>query len=361
VFITPRLHPDLNCGLGIATDDVAAALAAHPAAKLVALVSPSYCGVASDLSGIADHAHARGIPVYVDEAWGPHFHFHPALPRSAMASGVDGAVTSPHKLLACLSQGSVLHVKGTRIDPSRVAGAVGMTQTTSPLLPILAALDACRRQMAMAGELLLERTIELAQDARSALRALAGLRVFGLDLLGDDVYGYDPTKLVIDVLGLGLTGFEVERALRRRFGIAPEMSDSVGVICLVTVGDTRESVRRLINAFSVLSAERRPATGDAAYISLRSSGTIIGPSQQALSPREAFFARSRPVPLAEAVGEVAAALVVPYPPGIPILTPGELITAATVEYLRDGVRCGMYVSGGVDSRLETILVVSGPH
>src|ERR671912_2982033 len=150
VYLAPRLHPELNVGLGISAEEVAAALELHPDTKLIALVSPSYCGVASDLDGIAAVAHARGIPVYVDEAWGPHFHFHPSLPSSAMASGADGAVTSIHKVL------------------------VGLT------------------------------------------------------------------KLVIDVDGLGITGYQAEDALRNRFGVGPEMSDLVGVVCLITIGDSVE-------------------------------------------------------------------------------------------------------------------------
>lgn len=171
VYVAPRLHPRLNIGMGIAPADVAAALDAHPAARLVALVSPSYCGVASDLRGIVRVANARGVPVYVDEAWGPHIGFHPALPASAMASGVDGAVASTHKVLGSLTQAAVLNIQGTRVAPERVATAVGMVNTTSPSVMILASIDACRRQMALHGEALLGTTLALAADARERLRA----------------------------------------------------------------------------------------------------------------------------------------------------------------------------------------------
>ncbi|HEU0163470.1 MAG TPA: aminotransferase class I/II-fold pyridoxal phosphate-dependent enzyme, partial [Thermomicrobiales bacterium] len=135
-YVAPRLHPELDIAFGIAAEDVAAALTSYPAAKLVAIVSPSFCGVASDLEAIAAVAHARDVPLYVDEAWGAHFHFHPDLPASAMASGADAAVASVHKLLPALSQGSVLHVRGSRLDLHRINQTVHMTQTTSPLLPI---------------------------------------------------------------------------------------------------------------------------------------------------------------------------------------------------------------------------------
>ncbi|MBA3450131.1 MAG: aminotransferase class I/II-fold pyridoxal phosphate-dependent enzyme, partial [Chloroflexia bacterium] len=184
VYLAPRLHHELNVGLGITADDVAAMLARHPDAKLVALVSPSYCGVASDLSGIAAVAHARGVPVYVDEAWGPHFHFHPALPTSAMASGVDGAVASTHKVLGSLTQAAILNVRGGLIDVDRVRTTVGMVQTTSPSVLLLASIDTTRRQMALDGEALLERAIVLADEARRRLRNLPGISVLDAELLG---------------------------------------------------------------------------------------------------------------------------------------------------------------------------------
>src|SRR5918994_211781 len=183
VYLAPRLHPELNVGLGISVAEVAAALELHPDTKLVVLVSPSYCGVASDLEGVTAVAHARQIPVYVDEAWGPHFHFHPAIPRSAMASGVDGAVSSIHKVLGGLTQAAILNVRGGLIDPDRVRTAIGMVQTTSPSVLVLASIDAARRQMAFHGEILLERTIALAAEARRQLQALPGISVLDADRL----------------------------------------------------------------------------------------------------------------------------------------------------------------------------------
>src|SRR5215217_5711919 len=242
VYVAPRLHPDLDVGLGIDAADVAATLDAHPNAKLVALVSPSYCGVSSDLRAIAAVSHARGVPVYVDEAWGPHFHFHPALPASAMASGVDGAVASTHKVLGAITQSAVLNVQGPWVDVGRLSGTVAMSQTTSPAAFILASIDTCRRQMMLQGEELLSRTIELAQQARRRVQAIPGVSVLDAEQLG--ITHYDLTKLVVDVHGIGLTGFELEEMLRFRFSIVPEMSDLTGIVCLITVGDTQESIDR---------------------------------------------------------------------------------------------------------------------
>ena len=359
VYLAPRLHPVLNVGLGVDPAAVAAALAAHPTAKLVVLVSPSYCGVPSDLAAIAAVAHARGVPVYVDEAWGPHFAFHPALPPSAMASGVDGAVASTHKVLGALTQSAILHCQGPRVDQGRLATAVGMAQSTSPAATILASIDGCRRQMALAGESLLNRAINLARDARERLRAIPGVGVLGGDDLG--LAAFDETKLVIDVHRLGLTGFAAEAALRDRFRLQPEMSDLVGVVCLVTIGDTSERLDRLVDAFATLAREAATdgTVGRDTGAVLRSSGAVLAPGDQALSPREAFFAPTRAVSPANAIGEISAELVIPYPPGIPVLAPGDIISPEKIAYLLEGAAHGMYLSGPADPTLGTIRVVVG--
>ena len=354
VYVAPRLHPSLQIGLGLSVADVAATLDAHPAARLLIVTSPTYWGVASDLGGIVAAAHARGVAVYVDEAWGPHFGFHPGLPSSAMASGADGAVTSPHKLLTGLSQAALLHVRGGWVDPARVAGAVKLMQTTSPLLPILASLDACRRQMALHGEGMLERTIGLAEAARSALGRLPGIDVLDAERLGLAPELYDPTRLVIDVRGRGLSGYAAERQLRERCGIAPEMSDGAGIVCLVTVGDTASTVQRLVRAVAALDGGADPlATAKCPRV----AGTAIAPGEQALTPREAYFAATRAVPLARAAGEIASEAVIPYPPGIPVLTPGEVISEVKLDCLREGLAGGMHVRGAADATLATVRVV----
>jgi arginine/lysine/ornithine decarboxylase len=358
VYIAPRLHPTLDIGLGIEATDVEDALRKHPDAKMLVLVSPSYCGVSSDLTAIAEVAHARNVPVYVDEAWGPHFHFHPALPLSAMDSGVDGAVASTHKVLGAFTQSAVLHVKGPRVNPDRVATAVGMAQTTSPAAFILATIDGCRRQMVRHGRELLDVAIELAEDARYRLQRIPGVSVLDAEMLGVDFY--DLTKLVIDVHGLGLTGFQVEDELRYRYHINPESSDLTSVICLVTIGDTRESLDRLVSAFESLSRSQngsKPKNGKAVT---RSSGAVVAPGIQAMSPRDAFYSRQRAIPLDQAAGEISAELVIPYPPGIPVLAPGDVITVEKLEYLKFGAASGMYISGAADHQLRTIHVVDEP-
>jgi arginine/lysine/ornithine decarboxylase len=237
--------------------------------------------------------------------------------------------------------------------PDRGHTTVGMMQTTSPSVLVLASIDAARRQMALHGEVMLERAIALAGDARRRLQALPGVSVLDADQLG--IGAFDLTKLVIDVDGLGVTGYQAEDALRNRFGVGPEMSDLVGVVCLITIGDTEASIQRLVDAFATLSRERRGSGTNS--VARRSSGAAVAAAEQAMSPREAFFSPSRAIPLAQSSGEISTELVIPYPPGIPVLAPGEVITDEKVAYLDEGIAHGMYVSGPADPKLKSIRVV----
>jgi lysine decarboxylase len=277
-----------------------------------------------------------------------------------MRSGADIAVTSAHKLLSSLSQGAILNAHGTRLDLGRLAAAVRMGQTTSPLVPILASLDACRRQMVLDGDRMLERTLELAASTRQGLESIPGITVRDAERLGLPSRLYDATRLVIDVQGLGVSGFFVERALRAQFGIAVEMSDLIGIVCLVTIGDSQSRVNRLIDALGTIAREQGVTRLASIGTYPRSAGTVTAPGEQVCSPRDAFFGRSRAVPLDAAAGEVAAELVVPYPPGIPVLVPGERITTTKIDYLAEIRRRGASVRGPSDPRLATVRVMAPP-
>ena len=291
----------------------------------------------------------EAVPVYVDEAWGPHFHFHPALPPSAMASGVDGAVSSTHKVLGGLTQAAILNVRSRARRPDRVRTAVDMVQTTSPSVLVLASIDATRRQMALAGEELVEKAITLADDARRRLQALPGIAVLDAERLG--VEAFDLTKLVIDVDGLGITGFAAEDALRNRFGVGPEMSDLVGVVCLITIGDPRRhrSPRRTPSPPSPGSITAGPMHRPRR----RSSGAVVAASHWHDPARGIFLSPHAPLPLDAAGGEVSTELIIPYPPGIPVLAPGEIITTDKVDYLARWRRPRHVHLGPADPRWQT--------
>jgi arginine/lysine/ornithine decarboxylase len=355
VWVAPSIDPANDLPLDIDPVTVAQALARHPAAKAVALVSPSYVGIASDLVTIGTLCHRAGIPLLVDEAWGPHFAFHPQLPPSAMQAGADVGVSSTHKMLAAITQGSTLVARAGRVDLQRLHTVVDMVQTTSPSAQIYASLDASRRQMALHGRELLERTLALAHRLRAELSRIVGLEVLGERVMaGRGGAALDPTRVLIDVHLLGLSGHEAELYLRRQHGLHVEMSDLRSVELLITIGDDERSIDRAIVGFHGLTEYRRDPLAEAAS---RSTGTLLFGAEQVLTPREAFMAEVAVMPLARAAGRVSAESITPYPPGIPVVTPGERLDRPTIDYLRAGVAAGMHVSGAADPSLETVRVV----
>ena len=357
MFVAPELHPQHALSIGVDPSAIASALDANPDAKLVLLTSPTYHGVASDLRAIVEIAHARNVSVMVDEAWGAHLPFSPALPQHAMAAGADAAVISLHKTLPALSQGAMIAVQGDRIDRRRLKSCVRLTQTTSRCLPILASLDSARRQVAMQGWALMELTLALAALTRKQLNEIPGLTLIDHTALGLPAERADPSRLVIDTSGLGLSGYRVEAMLRDEFGVAPEMSDRRGIVCIVTVADTRASLGALVEALRVIAGRTAGPSMVTPRFIARSVGDAIAPGEMSMLPRDAFFARSRAVPLPAAIGCIAAEPVIPYPPGIPVLVPGERIGWSKLMYLAQVVAGGATCAGASDPRLLTIRVV----
>lgn len=357
VWITPDQDPTWGVGTGIAPETLAAVLDAHPEARMALVVSPSYAGVCSDLPRLAAVAHQRGVPLVVDEAWGPHLRFGASagLPVDALTAGADAVITSTHKMLSSLSQSSVLLVRGQRLPLDRVAAAVRMTQTTSPYLPLVASVDACRAQMEDDGPALVGWAVDLARLARTLLARIPGLRVLeaadlGLDRRWPSYCGLDPCKIVIDVRGRGVDGLSVDRALRDVHGIAPEGSDADRVYLVVGPGDSVASVRRLVLALAAVGRPRHPVPS-----ALRGAPPL---PEQVLGPRAAYFAAHERVPLGRALGRVCAELVTPYPPGIPVLAPGERVTPEVLDWLEEALAAGVHVHGPDDPTLQTVRVLA---
>lgn len=360
VYLYPEIHPDLNLTLDVSPETIRASLDQHPDARAVTLISPSYTGVSADLPAIAAICRERNVMLFIDEAWGPHFPFHPSLPPGAVQAGASAAVTSIHKLLAGLTQSSLMTFGGGLISRDDVAPAISLIETTSPSALIAASIDAARRQMALHGQLLLDRTIDLALDARSRLSAIPGIRTIDQSVIdGRPGAGFDPTRIMIDVQDLGLTGFQAESLLRNPCRIGVEMSDLSGVIVHITIGDTVESVDHLVRGIEWIArmhaSEENPGRRDNR---LRSSGSVIFSATPALTPREAALGSTRAAPLAEAVGEVSAEIITPYPPGIPVVAPGDVFTPECLEYLQAATEAGMYISGPRDPSLVTVRIVS---
>jgi arginine decarboxylase len=363
VWMHPEVDESLHMDHTVTPETVRATLEREPDVKAVYVVSPTYYGVAADLEGIAAVAHEHGIPLLVDEAWGPHFHFHPALPLSAMQAGADMCINSTHKMLGSLSQTSMLHVRGNRIKLDRLKAVYKLFLSTSPNLVLVASLDVARRQMALEGPALLSRTIEIANDARARLNEIKGVYCFGEELEGRaGVYDLDPTKVTITVKDLGYTGYEAEEILRRRYNVQVELADLFNVVALYTIGTTAEASDQLIRGVSELAREDRPLDifSPSGVLDRRmKTGTYHLPKIPPirLVPRDAFLASTEFVPFKNSAGRVCAEVITPYPPGIPVISPGEEITHEIIDYLMLEKRAGVKMQGPYDDDLKFIRVV----
>ncbi|MGH9263291.1 MAG: aminotransferase class I/II-fold pyridoxal phosphate-dependent enzyme [Acidimicrobiales bacterium] len=355
VYLPPELDPASHIAHGVTLETVRAGLEAHPQAKAVLIVSPTYYGTCCDVAGIAEVAHGHGIPLLVDEAWGPHLPFHDGLPSHAMALGADAAVTGAHKLIGAVTQASMLHVQGSFIDQDRVEVVSKLLLSTSPSCLLYASLDVARMQMATEGEILLHETIALAEEARAVLGEHPRLSCIDKRLVGQyGVEAVDPTRLCVNVVGTGHTGYEVDRILFDSYGVAVEMSDFANVLANITIGHDRHTVGRLVSSLlEVADKLHDPAPPKAGFLE---SGLVHLPAQ-VLSPTEAFHAPQERVPLRESAGRVAAEMAASYPPGIPVVVPGERLTPELVEYLALQVEAGCRIVGPRDPALGTIQVV----
>ncbi|WP_281657931.1 aminotransferase class I/II-fold pyridoxal phosphate-dependent enzyme [Halobacillus sp. Cin3] len=353
VFIHPELDERFGISHGITTDAVKKACEAHPDAKGLLVINPTYFGVSADLKGIVDIAHSFDIPVLVDEAHGVHIHFHERLPMSAMEAGADMASTSVHKLGGSLTQSSVLNIREGLVSHERVQAVLSMLHTTSTSYILLASLDTARRHLAIHGHQLMENAILLADRAREKLNQIPAIFCPGADILSSSAtVDYDPTKLIISVKNLGMTGYDVEVWLRENYSIEVELSDLYNILCIITPGDSLQEVEKLVQALHHLTDLCR-TEAEVTPVSVKVPDIPV----LALSPREAFYSTTETVPLKKAAGRISAEFVMVYPPGIPIFIPGEIITADNIDYIYENVEAGLPVQGPVDDTLETIRVI----
>ncbi|MBR8658066.1 MULTISPECIES: aminotransferase class I/II-fold pyridoxal phosphate-dependent enzyme [Bacillales] len=353
VFIHPAMDERLGISHGITVKAVQKALQTHPDAAALLVINPTYYGIAGDLREIVRIAHQYGIPVLVDEAHGVHIHFHEDLPISAMQAGADMAATSVHKLGGSLTQTSILNVREGLVDIDRVKTVMSMLTTTSTSYILLASLDMARQHLVLNGRAMMDEAIRLADKARKMINEIPRIYCIGREILGKPAtYAMDPTKLLIHVRDLGITGWEVENWLRDKYNIEVELSDLYNVLCLITPGDTDETIEVLVNALRELAVEF-------AHVQAEEKPAIVLPRIPVLSmtPRDAFYAETEVIPLAEAEGRVITEFIMVYPPGIPIFLPGEVITADNIAYIQENIRVGLPVQGPEDETLRTVKVV----
>jgi arginine decarboxylase len=363
IYMQPEVDEELHMDHCVTPETVAQTLKEHPDLTAVYVVSPTYYGAAADLASIEQIVHAAGKLLLVDEAWGPHFHFHPALPLSATQAGADLCINSTHKMLCAFSQCAMLHQKGERVRLDRLKSVLKMFLSTSPNLPMVASLDVARKQMATEGEALLSRTIELAQETRRRINRIGGMYCLGEEMRGrHGVFDLDPTKIAVTVKGLGYTGYEASEILRHRYNIQVELADLFNVVALFTIGTTREAADRLATAFEEMARDHRPVdmyapSGILEQRLNRGSYRLPKIPPMRLSPRDAFLADTEFVKFKESKGRVCAETISPYPPGIPVIAPGEEITSELIRYLRLEIKAGVRIQGADDDELRVIRVV----
>lgn len=354
VFLQPEIDERLGIAMGLTEETVRSAIALHPEAKALVCVYPTYYGVTYGLSEIAKLVHAHGMLLLVDEAHGPHLRFSDDLPPQAIDCGADMAAQSTHKILGAMTQASMLLTSGPRVSRERVREAASLLQSTSPNQLLLASLDIARLQMAEVGQEKVGRAVRLAEKLRRAINEIDGLWSFGPEYTNyPGATGLDTTKITVQVTDLGLSGVEAESILRHEYKVQCELSDARNLLFILSYADGEEQADYLLEALQGLARDHRRESSVARAVA---AGLPAVPAQ-GMTPREAFFAPKGSVPFDEAEGRIAAEQVMFYPPGIPILCPGDIIDAASLHYIRAMQSLGLKVVGPRDASLRELQVV----
>jgi len=344
VWVRPEIDAASGLPAGVAVATVRDALAARPDACGVFLGDPTYVGTVSDLARHAAVAHGAGVPLLVDAAWAAHLGFHPGLPPHAIAAGADAMVTSAHKALPACTQGALVLAATGRLDRARLDRAFEATHTTSPTGSIMASIDAARALLAADGERLCARLIGGVAAARKRIAEVPGAAVL-------DGPGVEPTKLVVLLAGTGAHGHAVEADLIAA-GMPVEMADRDTVIPIPTLADDEDQLAAFADVL-VAAIERHRGRPRAVRVA---AAWAVEP-QPVMAPRDAFFAANQTVPASAAIGRVSAELIAPYPPGVPVLAPGELVTAEALEALREVAADGGRIAYAADPSLATFQVI----
>ena len=350
IYIEMSVDPKIGIALGLENDRVAQAIKDHLDAKAILINNPTYYGICSDLKGLTEMAHEAGMMVLVDEAHGAHLHFTDKLPISAMDAGADMAAVSMHKSGGSLTQSSLLLI-GEQMNPEYVRQIINLTQSTSASYLLMASLDISRRNLALRGKESFEKVIELSEYARREINAIGGYYAYSKELIdGVSVCDFDVTKLSVYTQGIGLTGIEVYDLLRDEYDIQIEFGDIGNILAYISIGDRIQDIERLVGALADI---KRLYSRDGKDLI---AGEYIQP-ELVLSPQEAFYSERRSLSLDESVGQVCGEFVMCYPPGIPILAPGERITREIVDYIQFAKERGCSLQGTEDPEVNHINVI----
>ncbi|AJP05194.1 ornithine decarboxylase [Streptomyces cyaneogriseus subsp. noncyanogenus] len=356
IWVHPKFDAERHLAHPPEPDDVRRRLREHPDAKGMLLITPTDWGTCADIAGVARVCHEFDVPLIVDEAWGAHLPFHPGLPAWGMDAEADLVVTSVHKMGGAIEQSSVFHLQYDRVSPEALKQREDLLGTTSASSLVYATLDGWRRQMVEQGHELLDAALRRAERIRRAAAELPGLAPMGQEVVDAGLAAaFDPLKIVIDVRGLGISGMQAAEWLRAARHVDVGGSDTCRISASVTHADDDETEKVLLDALHALAdeaddLERRPPVRLPAPPALE--------LEQAMLPREAFFAPVEHVPAERAAGRIAAELISPYPPGVPVVAPGEVITDEVLDYLRSGVEHGVLIPDAADPSVRTLRVVA---
>ena len=350
VYVNPGVNSDLGIPLGMSLKEVEQAIKEHPDAKAVLINNPTYYGVCSNLKAITKLAHEHNMLVLADEAHGTHFYFGDDLPDSAMSVGADMTSVSMHKSGGSLTQSSFLLINN-EISEGYTRQIINLTQTTSGSYLLLSSLDISRRNLALHGKEIFREVRDMAEYTRNEINKIDGYYAFSKELInGDTIYDFDVTKLSVFTLEIGLAGIEVYDLLRDEYEIQIEFGDIGNILAYISVGDRHLDLERLVSALSEI--KRRYSKDKSGLFDYE----YINP-QVVLTPQEAFYAPKKKMPLAESAGHICSEFVMCYPPGIPILAPGERITDEILDYIQYSKEKGCFLTGTEDHKIENINVL----
>lgn len=352
VYINPQTNKRLGIALGMSVSEISETIKNNPDAKAILVNNPTYYGICSDIKQITEIAHQNGIRVLADEAHGTHFYFGKDMPISAMAAGADMAAVSMHKSGGSLTQSSIL-LCGKNVNENYVRQIINLTQTTSGSYLLMSSLDISRRNLALNGEEIFEKVKNFSQYARDEINAIGGYYAYSKELINNDsVFDFDTTKLSVNTLELGLAGIEVYDILRDEYDIQIEFGDLGNILAYISVGDKSKNIERLISALGEIKRlYKKDNTGmlQSEYI----NPVVV------TSPQKAFYADKLSLPIDECIGEVCTEFVMCYPPGIPILAPGEQITKEIINYIKYAKEKGCILTGTESMDTSRLNVLKG--
>lgn len=352
IYLQPKLEPTWGLHGGITTEQVETVFADNPDCKAVVVISPTYYGIVSDIKAIAEVCHKHKAVLIVDEAHGAHCYFSDKLPLGSLEAGADVVIQSIHKVAGSLGQSSMIHVKSDLIDRRQLEANLHLVQSTSPSYILMSSLDMARHDMAMRGNAMLDAALELAKAAREEINQIPGMACAGREIIGKaGISDLDETRLTISAAALGLTGYELKNLLFDEFNLDLEQADYYAALAIVTFANEKEDLDRLVEALGVIAERYKDGKPLAAATRFPKQPEMV------MFPREAYFAPKKPVKWEACQGKICGEMIVPYPPGIPVIYNGERMSEEVWHFLDEYRAHNGHLQGPSDSTLETVLII----